>query len=235
MEYFEFTTEEKAAYFDELAKRYYNKNFATLSKTDADLLMFHFYLKKFISQNTDEDGIINFQMCSDFKISKELGITQRRVKGLKEKSQLVYPIELQWQKNLRPLLKNARRDNDKIVIPISDPSLLREAENYIEELGGYTETCVKDKCLIIRPEYYIDLQMEIFDENDRNAVIKELRKELEKSGKANNELDEEHIGKTLIKGGINIATFIAQICASVTPESALFKAFELLLKVFQSN
>lgn len=85
MEHINFTTEEKAEMFDEIAAHFYNANFGQMSKSNMELLMFSFYMNKLIQNNKFEDGTIDYQKCSDYRISKELGITQQRVQNLKIK------------------------------------------------------------------------------------------------------------------------------------------------------
>ena len=99
--------------FDEIACHFYSHNFGQTSKTDLDLLMFHFYYEKMRSIFTDSEGGLDYTQCSDYKISKELRITQQRVRNLKVKNQLIYPPEeeLDWIKEFAKLTKNARYDH----------------------------------------------------------------------------------------------------------------------------
>ena len=97
MKYVTFTEDEKAKMFDKIASQFYEANFRKISKADFELLMFHFYIDKMVSQNQNEDGSVNYNSISDYKISKELGTTQQRVKNLKVKNQLIYPIDFDWK------------------------------------------------------------------------------------------------------------------------------------------
>ncbi len=83
-----------------------------MSKADIELMMFHFYIEKMVTDFKDENGILDYKKCSDYKISKDLGITQQRVRNLKVKNQLVYPIEYDWKAALSQLIKNVRYDKD---------------------------------------------------------------------------------------------------------------------------
>lgn len=235
MRYVQFTEKEKAAHFDELAKCFYEANFGTFSKAEFELLMFRFYMEKLMSSSKNNDGTIDYHKCSDYKISTDLGITQQRVRNLKVKNHLTRPIEFQWQKSLVPLLKNARLDNTtgKIEIPIPDPVLLLEIENYLEEAGKYAEPCLKSKLLCIRPEFYVDLQMEVLDEQDRKTLVKQLRKELAAANKDNADLDERHIGEAIRKSGISLSSFLANVCALASPASGIIPALMPLLELMK--
>ena len=91
----EFSNEEKCKYFDEIVKHFYQKNFGSLSKTDMDILMFHIYIEHLIGEICidNDDNTIDYTLCSDYVISRQLGITQQRVRSLKVRSELAYPIK----------------------------------------------------------------------------------------------------------------------------------------------
>ena len=120
VEHIKFTNEEKISMFDEIASKFYNTNFGKFSKSDVELLMFKFYIRKLTTDSVSEDGTIIYNKCSDYRISKELGISQQRVRNLKIKNQLENPIPFDWQKALAKLTENARYDNvtKKVIVNI---------------------------------------------------------------------------------------------------------------------
>jgi hypothetical protein len=59
MKYIEFTNKEKVEMFDEIAKKFYNHNFGTFSKSEMELMMFNFYIKKIVSTNVESDNTSN--------------------------------------------------------------------------------------------------------------------------------------------------------------------------------
>lgn len=225
-----FTQEEKAKYFDEIAAHFYERNFGSISKQDMELLMFKFYLEKLIDSNLRADGTIDYNLCSDYKISTDLGITQQRVRNLKVKKQLVYPKTFKWEKALAHLTENARYDSTtkKIVISIPDPNLYLEIQNYLESEGTYIEKHLNSKLLVIRAEYYIDLVVMLENAESRKKVIKELKKLF----KDKNVFDERHIGESIIKGAVDITTILANISAVVSPENYLWKSLIDLIKKY---
>ena len=89
---------EKEKYFDEIAAKFFNRNFGTASKNDIELLMFKFYIETLINDYEDKsDKTINYDNISDYKIARDLGITPQRVRNLKLKKDLVYPQKFDWR------------------------------------------------------------------------------------------------------------------------------------------
>lgn len=228
----DWTLEEKAEMFEKIASHYYNSNFGTFSKTDMDLLMFSFFLDKELKEHTDENGILDYNSVSDYSISKKLCITQQRVKSLKVKKQLVYPIEYDWQKAFLSLLKKARYDSNtqKIIISIPDPNLLIEIQNYIEEKGGYILKQTNSKLLQMRVEYYIELVVLVSDEESRKKIISEIKKQIKNDNKSESLFDEKNIGKSLIDLGVNITSIVSNILSESSPVSIFFEILKSIIK-----
>ena len=228
-----FTNEEKIKAFDRIAKCFYNKNFGQKSKSDLDLLMFDIYLKNLINQNKDKRGIIEFNKCSDYLISRELGITQQRVRNLKIKDNLVYPDkDLDWEKEwkvaLTSLIENARIDNKKITLNIPDPNLYLEIQNFIEKNGAYIEKQLNSKILQMRIEYFIELMIALEPEEEKQKIIKKLKKQFKDSNKDEKRFDEKQIGKSLIETTENITDIVANIGGLVSPTGLLGTVLKLI-------
>lgn len=219
MKYIEFTNKEKVEMFDEIAKKFYNHNFGTFSKSEMELMMFNFYIKKIVSTNVGSDNTLNYNHSSDYYISKDLGITQQKVNNLKIKNQLVNPIEFDWKKSFLKLVGNARFDNKsgKVLINIPDPNLYIEIKHYLENHGGYIETQLNRNLLKIRVEYFIQLLVEIEPEKERNIIIKEIKKYIKKENKDENIFSKDNIAKSLLDltvNGANIFNIILEIMQS---------------------
>ena len=231
MKYVEFTEREKVEMFDKIAERFYNANFGQTSKADIELIMFDFFIRKLIRDNQNADGTIDYRTCSDYIISKELGITQQRVRNLKVKNQLVHPIEYDWKAALATLTQNARYESNsrKITINIPDPNLYYEIQNFIEEQGGYVEIQLNSKLLQIRVEYFIELIIALEPESNRYEVIKALKDAINKSGKKNCVLDEKHIGKFLIESGVNILPVLEKLVPKLSTASTIATALLSLI------
>lgn len=165
--------------------------------------MFHFYIDKLLSESKRSDGTVDYSKCSDYKNSKDLGITQQRVRNLKVKNQLVYPIQYDWKLALAKLTENARYDQvtHRVTLNISDPNLFLEIQNFTEEQGAYIEKQLNSKLLQIRAEYYIDLILSLEQEENRKKLIGPMKKQFKEDGKDDSAFDERYIGKSLIEMG----------------------------------
>lgn len=186
-----------------------------------------------VSENSSEDGVIDYNKCSDYKISHDLGITQQRVRNLKIKNQLVYPIEYDWKLALAKLTENARYDkvSKKIIMNIPDPNLYLEIQNFIEEKGAYVEKQLNSKILQIRVEYYIELALALENVDNQKKFIKKLKQFFKDKGKNDNEFDENNIGKSLIEMAINITEIVANISNVIPNQSVVLTSlFKLINK-----
>lgn len=227
----DWSIEKKAEMFDTIAKHYYNKNFGTLSKSDLDLLMFHFYLTEEVEEDKEKHQGFDFNKVSDYVISKQLGITQQRVRALKIRKQLKYPIEFDWKESLNLLISTARFDvvSQKIVIPIPDPNLMIEIQNKIEESGGYIVGQTGGKTLKIRIEYFMELVYLEETEKNKKEILSQIKKEIKSKNKDESCFDENHIGKSMIDLGVSITNIIASITTILEPNNVLLKKLALLL------
>lgn len=76
-----FSNEEKIAIFDKIEQHYFIRNFGSMTKTDFETLLFSEYI---------EHRIKNKLPFDDYSLSKELGITQSRIRAFKERKELKY-------------------------------------------------------------------------------------------------------------------------------------------------
>lgn len=174
---------------------------------------------------------MDYHKCSDYKISKDLGITQQKVRNLKVKNQLINPIQYDWMRAFASLTENARYDKEskKVTLNIPDPNLYLEIQNFIEEQGAYVEKQLNSKVLQLRAEYYIDLILTVEPEETRKKVIKELKKQFKNSGKDDSAFDERSIGKSIIDIGADITTIAAGLGPIITPTNYIGMALLKLL------
>lgn len=228
-----FSEEQKARAFDRIANEYYNANFGQLSKSDMELLMFDIYISNMINNPKYDNGTIDYNECSDYNISKDLGITQQRVNNLKIKKQLRYPINFDWKVSLAGLMKNARYDEktQKISLNIPDPNLFLEIQNYLEEKGAFIDIQLNRKILQMRAEYFVELSLLLENEENRKEVIKKIKKTLKASEKGNAVFDEKNIGKTLINYATDISTVIGTISDVISPENVIFRVLTSIIGV----
>lgn len=163
-----------------------------------------------------------------------MGTTQQRVRNLKVKNQLIYPIDFDWKLALSHLTEKARYDktSHKIMLNIPDPNLFYEIQNFIEEQGAYIEKQLNSKILQIRVEYYIDLVLSLDENCDKKKILKELKKDFKDAEKENNKFDDKNIGHTLMqigKAGYEIVDIINSLSNLVNPGNIAWKALSSLV------
>lgn len=231
MKYVSFSEDEKRELFDKIAAHFYESNFGTMSKSDFELMMFDFYIKKMMADSMDEDGTINFSNCSDYKISKDLGITQQRVRNLKIKNELVNPMkDFEWKQAFAKLISNARFENHKAIINIPDPNLFIEIQNYIEDQGAFIDKQLNSKLLVIREEYFIDLLLSVEPEKKKREIVKSIKKIYKEQAKIpTNSFNEKSIGKSLVDGAMSFSTVLTNISSLISPTNVFA---ETITKLF---
>lgn len=218
----------KAECFDMIASFFYDRNFSSFSKCDMEVLMFHFYMERIIENSKNENGILNYSACSDYKIGKELGLTPQKVKNYKIKKELLYPNETyNWERSFADILSNADNINfegDRVKILISDPNVHLALQDYIEEKGGTAEIHLNSKILDVKVEYLLDFAVMIEDDDSLKKSVENEIKKLDISHKI---VKYSTIGRTVIESGVDIFNFPKNISSVLKKGNA---AINLLLE-----
>ena len=170
-----FSRKEKIALFNKIEQHYFVQNFGTMTKSDFETLLFSEYI---------EHRIKNKLPFDDYSLSKELGITQSRIRALKERKELKYPYEnFTWQIAFAESVKNAKVDpNDHYVkMIIQDINVMNEVRNFIEVNGWYDECSLNKKLLRIPLDCFVEIcyKNEEFNEvfsNNTKKLIKKISK-----------------------------------------------------------
>lgn len=163
-----FNNEEKCKAFDAIASYYYSGNFGSMSKSDFETLLFSEYLDHCMANSIPYD---------DYSLSKELGITQNRIRSLKERKALKYPyVGIDWKKDVAELVKNAKYDKTDHLVKfiIQDITVMNEVRHYIEEHGWFDECSLNKKLLRIPLDCFVDVF--VVDEDIYNCFSQETKK-----------------------------------------------------------
>ena len=166
----------KAAAFDRIAQEYYYRNFGSLSKTDLELILFSEYLDLIRSDPNATENDYN-----DYTLSKLLGITQSRIRGLKERKEIKYPSEFKWEEKFQEVLGKADYKDEKVILYVRDERLFWELKNIIEEMGSYTETTLTRNLIKVSPPVFLDLMEKASDQDDKERMRAKLQDILEKN------------------------------------------------------
>ncbi|MGI6348296.1 MAG: hypothetical protein ACOXZ0_00035 [Eubacteriales bacterium] len=96
-----------------------NKNYGLATKSEFELLLFHHFMESHRHEN---------KQISDYYLSKQLGIIQQRVRNLRVKENLQFPLEINIHTEFEKLIKKASydRSTEKITMDIEDPNLYIE-------------------------------------------------------------------------------------------------------------
>ena len=215
-----FKNSDKMKAFDELAELFYDRNFGTATKADVELLMFSIYMEALIAKNSDDEKVLNYDECSDYEMAKTLGITQARVRTLKEKKQQRYPVKFDWRKSIVKPLENATY-NEKtgyIQMYIPDRNLYLEIQNYIEQQGGFVDIKLNSKLLSVRPEYFVALAIQAeTEENSRKKIISDLRKTLKDNEDTELNLNTSSLTDFMkVIKSIDIKTVLSVVCGALS-------------------
>lgn len=218
---------DKAKAFDALAALFYDRNFGSATKSEIDLLMFSFYLDATIAAHTNEQNVLDYTQVSDYQIGQQLGITPEKVRNLKVKKQVRYPVEFDWKKSLETVRSNIRLDNKRIIIPISDPNLQNAIRKYINENGGFVDVESGRDYLRIRIEYYLMLMYYTLNVEDQKAFRKEMKKQLKKSNTSEDAFDDTN----KMELANNILSLINSGIGTVQEVTSLFKPKNTLASI----
>lgn len=154
-----FSPEEKIEIFDKIEQHYFVRNFGSMTKADFEIFLFSEYI---------EHRIRNQLPFDDYTLSKELGITQSRVRTLKERKELKYPYkDFIWQNAFAEAVKNAKVDpqDHYVKMIIQDVNVMNEVRNFIEVNGWYDECSLNKKLLRIPLDCFVEIcyNSEAFD------------------------------------------------------------------------
>lgn len=170
-----FTDKEKIRLFDKIEELYFKRNFGSTSKSDIETLLFSEYIECCISHD---------QPFDDYSLSKELGITQARVRSLKERKELKYPhneADLDWwKKPFAEAVKNAKYNekDHSIKFIIQDINVMNEVRHFIEEVGWYDECSLNKKLLVLPLDCFTEICLEqdsltvLFADNEKKRIKK---------------------------------------------------------------
>lgn len=202
----------KIAAFDKIAEKYYFVNFGATSKTDLDTLMFSLYIEQILDK--DQTDISQY---SDYTLSKLLGIPQSKVSNLKVKKELLYPYpDFNWREAFSRFADRAIYEQGRIKLCIPDKNVYLEVKNAIETMGGFVEVQLTSNLLQLRPEYFIDLMVEISDVADRKQLRKELKEGFRRAN-ADINFVEKDFAKSLKEQSPEIILPLINIAASILP------------------
>ena len=167
-----FSPEETIATFDKIEQNFFTQNFGSMSKTDFETLLFSEYIEHCIRNRLPFD---------DYALSKQLGITQSRIRTLKERKELKYPHEgFDWKEAFAESVNNAKYDSHdhRIKMIVQDINVMNEVRNFIETKGWYDECSLNRKLLSIPLDCFLEICSA--DDTFDGVFSDEAKREIEK-------------------------------------------------------
>lgn len=154
--------EVQEAFLKEIKAQCLSRNFGTLSKSEFDGLVFHYYLqlKNVQLSKMDSQGYV-----SDYEIGRDLGLTIQRVRSLREKEALRRTDGGEWKEIFLQCIKKATYDekSDLVKFLIPDVNVLKEVRHLLETMGLYDEYQRNPKLFQCRLDVFISLCLAVQD------------------------------------------------------------------------
>lgn len=221
---------EKIAAFDKISELYYKHNFGSTTKTDFETLLFSEYLDHHIRNKLPYD---------DYSLARELGITQSRIRALKERKELKYPYAKDcWKESFAASVQNAKYDDQDhhVKFIIQDINVMNEVRHLIELKGWYDECSLNKKLLNLPLDCFVEICV---DDQDVSSIFsEETKKTVKKISKADSAVNAflSDFSKEGLKSFLMNAskTAISDVL-SLLPFGGIAKiAFDFLVKVIES-
>ena len=179
-----FNDNEKNDIVKQIELMYFSQNFGSTSKADFELFLFAKFVQSRLRMQLPVD---------EYSLSKELGITQTRIRSLKERMGLKYadinPVN--WRDELANALQNVQfegKDNGErfAKVIVQDVSVMNEVRHAIEEHGWYDECSLNKKLLTIPLGCFVEL---FFDSEDFSNVFDDtVKRKVKKYEAEDNEI-----------------------------------------------
>lgn len=127
--------------------------FGTMQKTNYESVLFHVLMLNGYGKKTD------------FELSRLLKISETRVRNLRYKCSLEYPIDDDYKEQLTTILKEAtyKWDGNRIQFCIPDKMLRLYTNNLLEEDGNFTDSSFNSSIVSLTPMDMVDLMKKLCD------------------------------------------------------------------------
>ena len=189
-----------SSFLTDIREQCLDRNFGTLSKSEFDLLVFHYYL---LEKQAKSAG----KYVPDYDIGRDLGLTIQRVRSLREREALKWGFRGNWKDSFLDCLRFAHCDEKRNVkMPVPDVNVMKEIRNFIETAGLIDDYQLNPKVFQCNLDALIAICLDFKSGRDDNLcgkVLEILRES--KDGKVARAVDEHEypirtsLQKTVIK------------------------------------
>lgn len=161
-------------FLTEIREKCLEQNFGTLSKSEFDLLLFHYYL-------LDRQEKAAGKYVTDYEIGRDLGLTIQRVRSLRERDALKWRSQDNyWKERFLACLKHAHYDEKSgtVKILVLDVNIIKEVRNFIETAGLIDDYQLNPKVFQCNLDALIAMCLDFKSGSDDNLcgrILDELR------------------------------------------------------------
>ena len=140
-------------------------HFGTMQKTEYESALFHVLMLNGYGDKTD------------FELSCLLKISETRVRNLRYKCSLEYPVDEDYDKQLRKILTEAtyKWDGNRIQFCIPDKMLRLYTNNLLEAEGNFADSSFNSSIVSLTPMDMVDLMKKLCGK-ESNQDYEEIRK-----------------------------------------------------------
>ena len=208
-----------SSFLAEIKEQCLTRNFGTLSKSEFDLMVFHYYL---LNKQVNVGG----QYVSDYDIGLELGLTIQRVRSLREREALKWPPKNDWKDRFLECLKHARCDemrNVKLLVP--DVNVIKGIRNFIEKAGLIDDYQLNPKVFQCNLDALIAICLDFKSGSDGNLcgrILDKLREsrdgDVARAVKRQEQPVQEYLKEAVVKsvqGGIELIPGVGKACGEL--------------------
>lgn len=179
------------------------ERFNSISKSDYDVAFFQVLM---------ENG---YRDKTDFELSRLLKLTETKIRNLRYKCKLEYPIEDNYETQLKEILQKAtyKVDGNKIQFSIKDKMLRSYVNDLLEADGNFTDSSFNSSIVKLTPMDLVDLMKKLCG-NKSNQDFENVRKLVQKSMHASLKEFPKSNSEKIKEGAIS---FIKDVAGKVAP------------------
>lgn len=209
-----------SSFLAEIKEQCLTRNFGTLSKSEFDLLVFHYYL-------LDKQAQVGPRYVTDYEIGRELGLTIQRVRSLREREALKWRSQEDWKEKFLKCLKYAHYDekSDAVKILVLDVNVIKEVRNFIEMAGLIDDYQLNPKVFQCNLDALIAICLDFKSGDEGNLCGKILEKlrdskdgKVARAVKRQEQPVQEYLKEAVVKsvqGGIELIPGVGKACGEL--------------------
>lgn len=147
-----------------LINEYLERGFGTMTKREFEVMILHDLLQNELKGK------------SNYEISRKLGITEAKVKGLVYEVSLKYDKDEEtWKQRFMQAIKkvNLFEKKDHVVFSIEDKATRSYLDALLKSKGRFSDKSFNSEIVIMRTIDFVDLLDSLFSPSEKNRIMEE--------------------------------------------------------------